>query len=637
MRRSCLLIALILAPLLPQPAAFAANAATKIFSTNFSNAQIEVTPGGVLRYETVTFIMQEMTKWNTYGILLYPSDIFAAMSGDDFLLCSNKMMATADLPFTFMTGQGVASGPNPQQNDVNCADLKAAINSMVEAEQEIQSLGNELTAIVNAGELSTAGETHRPADVGLQTLLVNRVWSGTGSRVLPWPGSTDPATPSPADDAVKELDDALKEIIPNDGGLDEKVWRFHHGYFRDKREADPALAMYGVNVAEKLRNLAEKLKITGDTNKVGGGEYVTPKLTTPNVSLWARADDLGLHWTVPDHMTQFGDLLPAGEYPEYHEYGDALAYPYSYTGPWEPDPETYATPLCSRTSGMLGYLCRPVEEPMENCTDDNDTDIVLKLCTTKVRVTTGGPEICPDFRVLFQDTGAPLEDPANPGKVNAALSPASTKNICDPQNRVLYKDDILSHACYTAFCLAQSMSGHTLVTNRNGTLVNEMTSPYLGCLRQDPQLGLYSELSQVTPISLPRYIGHELVHEFELEYCNNAAKPATGLSGVCTYRENRRANAPLGFLGSTAVSLRNELAGVELDQEIFQNTAMLVGQRVAQEQAAPVITKVIDSFANNVLQTATLLQDLRNAPLTITPCTWTGPFEINDNIPPPAL
>ncbi len=606
MKRTLVIIG-VLAALLPVSAG---AQTTSIFKTFFNQARQEM-PRRLADDRITQYVMKEMTKWGDRGVLIYPSDVLAARTGNDFLLCNDKVTADGKTTLTFLQGGGLSGG-------AGCTEFQSAILSLVESEQDLQKLGNTLLTIANGSELAVADESHRPSAVGISTLLLTRVWSGTGSRILEWPSS--------ANAPLQELEAALAQSTQ----LEEVIWRYHHGYFRDQREADAQLAAYGNELKPIFEKLATALnKISGDPKQVGKGEYVTPKLSIANVSLWARTDDLGLQWTIPDHWPRVGAIKPAGTYPTTNKFGEYLAYPFSYGGSWVPPNSTsFASPLCSRTAGKLGYLCRGVPEPKENCQTGGTDAITLTECETTVRSTASGPDICPDISTLFLDTGIGLGNPDRPDELNPKLSVADKARICSPETRILYKDEVLSHACYVALCVAQSLSGHTLVPGRNSVVANEMSSPFLGCMLPDPQLGLYAELTQMSPFALPPYIGHEATRDYESAYCNTVGLPPNALAGVCAYRENRRANSPLDLLGRTGASQAEELLGVAANQDTIRAQAALIGQRIALDQAMPIYTKQIRSLASIVQETANLLNELRSAPLTQTACPWTGPFPV---------
>lgn len=592
-----------------------ASAQASMFDIFFADALAETRKPVIVDDKLTEFVIREMEDWEQNGILLYPSDIRAAQLNDLGVLCSDKLDYRTFQKLEFDLG-GLTEG-------VGCDSLKNAILSLIDTEVEIGVLGDNLTIIANGGSLAFSDQPNRPANIGFSTLLTTRIWAGTGTAILSWP-----------DSANDHVENRLIPELAEDGVDDDMMWRYQHGYFRQKRENDPDLHAIdldrdgdGYTVGMALEELAGILNIRENayTKK---GEFVVPKMgNLKNVGLWARADDLGLMWIYPNHFMRMHTIEAADEYPEYNEQlGDRLAYPFTYAGNASL-PDDLRSPLCSRSAAGLGYVCRNVPEPVENCASpDTEDELNLIRCDQEERVTIEGPEICHDIDVLFADDGTPLWNPSDPREINPALTSADVENICSPGKKVMYKDEIIGHSCYIAFCVAQSHKGHTLVTNRSPNLVSEATSPYLACMRQDPHLGLYAELAQMTPFALPVYVGHHLAQEYEREYCGITGLPPHPLAGYCGYRENRRFNSPLYTFEATTNNANEELRITQEDQEIYVGDAAVIGYRAALDQWIPVQRKLVGSIAKSIQETATLLRELRRAPLTKTPCPWTGPF-----------
>lgn len=601
--------------LLAGGAAHVSAANISMFDIFFTDALEQTRKPLVVDEKITEFVIHEMESWEENGILLYPSDIRAAQLNDMGVLCTDKLDYRTFQELKFSLG-GLTEG-------VGCDSLRNAILSLLDTETEIDVLGDNLTVIANGGSLAFSDQPNRPANIGFSTLLTTRVWTGTGTNILSWP-----------DAANDHVENRLIPELAEDRVDDAMMWVYQHGYFRQKRENDPDLNAIdldrdgdGYTVGMALEELAGILNIR-ENEYTKKGEFVVPKMgSLKNVGLWARADDLGIMWIYPNHFMRMETIEAADEYPEYDEdQGDRLAYPFTYAGNAS-IPDDIRSPLCSRSAARLGYLCRNVPKPVENCSGaDTEDELNLIRCDEEERETIDGPEICHDITVLFKDDGTSLWDPSNPQQVNPALTPADIRHICSPENRVMYKDEIIGHACYTAFCVAQSHSGHTLVTNRSPNLVSEATSPYLACMRQDPHLGLYSELAQMTPFALPSYIGHHLAQEYEREYCAITGLPPHPITGYCGYRENRRFNSPLYTFEATTNNAKEELRITKEDQNIYVGDAAVIGFRASLDQWIPVQRKMVGSIANSIQETATLLRELSRAPLTKTPCPWTGPF-----------
>lgn len=606
MKPSWVLIGIVVAALLPAPVVHATMFDT--FYEESQNASADTKPSERI----AQFVVKEMESWNTRGIQLTVDDIdvalaaaYAAEGGDG--LCDNKVDMAGN-PYTFEFGPASTPG--------TCLALRASILSVLNAEREAEELGSDLMTIASSSELAVADEPHRPLDMALYTLLLRRVWSGTGASIIPWDGS--------ADSQFDTLDGHLKALDEED--LEKAVLRFHHGYFRDQREADPRMSGVMDQIGDDLSDLASALGITGDPQAVG--IFATPKLQAKNVALWIRRDDVGLLWIYPTGAFRL-NLRPADEYPEFVNNGESLAYPFAYEGGAPPSGPGIESPLCSRMIGRQGYLCRPLPPTAENCENTDDgSNITLVKCSEEVTETQSGPEICKGFEKLFSDTGLPLQDPANPGRLNPALTKADYAKICSPENKVIYQDDITSNACYVGLCLLQSMSGHTLVPNRNPVLLNEATSPYLACIRPDPQLGLYTEIAEDSPYPLPEYLGVFLVNDFERQYCSKDGDAPQALLGLCAYNDNANAALPI------ANPLVNEQVTAASSQflaargEDFNAIAASVGQRVALNQTIELERKMFAKLAHFIQHIADLFGELKRAPITQSACPWTGMFKI---------
>jgi hypothetical protein len=558
--------------------------------------------------QAMDFVIDEMKTWQGHGIELTEDDIRLAVENNvRDTLCQNKVTTDTGNRIVFVTG-GAAEGES-------CLGLQRDILSLLKAEQEAEQLGTDLLTIANGSELAIANEPHRPFEMGRAALLVERTWIGTGSAIIPWDGT--------ADNEVEALEQRIGALTTSTE-YDTAMLRYHHGYFRDKREQDPTFMGVTNGIGEALKAIADKLKITGDPLAVG--EFATPKLISlGNIALWARGDDLGLLYITPVHFPRL-KIERATDYPTMVPGGEKLAYPFSYRGTTIPTDPNIRSPLCSRTVGRYGYLCRTKPEVDPDCAEDVDDGITLVKCSEETTNTESGPKECTDLENLYEDTGEPLADPAGTGQRNPALVPADLSTICTPDTKILYQDDIVSHTCYIGHCLIQSMMEHTLVPNRNTVLVNENTSPYLSCMRADPALGKYMEVPHETPYIFPAYIGHYLAMDFEREYCVKNGTIPHPLAGFCAYRDNRKSNSPDYQQLFDTVLTRKDALDVETDQETFVSLGAAIGERAALDQALVVERKVFGSFAAFVQQVADLFMELKKAPITTTPCPWTGPF-----------
>ncbi len=557
--------------------------------------------------QVVNYVIEEMKKWGENGIQITKEDVTYALAGTlfngDMGLCVNKKDKNG-AAIEFVQG-GALEGA--------CISLQRDILSLLQAEQEAEQLGVDLLTIANGAELSVADQPHRPVDMASIALLLRRVWSGGGPSVIPWDKDV-------AESEFKKLENDLKSA-----NLDKAVLRFQHGYFRDKAENDPRFSDVEQTIADDLKALADKLGITGDPAAVG--IFTIPKLQgVANVALWARKDDLGLMWIYPTHLYKL-ELKTAGTYPSLKRNSEKLAYPFDYTGSATPA-ALMKSPLCSRSMGRQGYLCRTQPVPPNNCDNTGAADeISLVKCSEKKETKTDGPLICDGFDKIFLDNGTPLIDPNFPGGLNPALTPADVDKVCDPETAVLYQNDVPSHACYVAFCLAQSMNGHSLVPNRNPVVFNEATSPYLACIRPDPQLALYIEIANDSPYPLPPYIGHFLARDFDRQFCSANGNTLQPLSPLCAFQDNESARLPdIAQIFSVVTTAANQ-AEVQTRLSDYNAIAATMGERAALDQSIQLNRKVFARLAHTIKHIAELILQLKKSPLTQTACPWTGPFK----------
>ncbi len=541
------------------------------------------------------YVILSMLKWKKDGILLTSKDIRAAVDQDEAVICDKNKRTVA--------------GENIEFTAATCRELINDIRSLIQSEQEAVLLGEDLMMIANGAELAMSDEPNRPMQMPHIALLLRRVWSSTGAGVIPWKEENDPYI------------DRLKVAIEAESNIDSVVHRFRHGYFRGKREADPTLAGIGDPVKDALLELANALHITEDQNAIG--EFAIPKLGG-NIGVWARKDDLGLYWVYPTRFT-YANILPAGIYPTLVPGGEKLSYPFSYKG--SNAGANTVSPLCSHTTARQGYLCRSLPKGTPNCAPrGSDDNIELTTCSKTTERSDIGPTICKNLVNLYVDDGTPLTAANDFSRLNPALVRADTSQICTPETRVLYQDDIVSHACYIGHCLEQSMNGHSLIPSRNTTLVNEATSPYLACMRTDPQLGVFTEVAKDSPYPLPPYIGHELVQDFEQYFCGLNGSTAHPVLGYCRFRDENRAADPFKNQNRYIAGMMKERFSTVQDQTALEEAAMDIGYKAALTQTLEVNRKVFASLASLVQQIADLLGSLKQAPLTQAACPWTGPF-----------
>lgn len=563
------------------------------------------------------YVIEEMKHWQSDGIKLTIDDIQSVFtsklwtpSGDG--LCQGKRSVIGDRPYTFVHGGGNSAG--------SCLGLLNDIAYLMNTERRMDSLGTDLLSIAGGAEASIADEPAHAVDMASMALILRRVWSGTGASVIPWDGS--------AEAELTKLDNDLAAL--SKGDLDKAILRFRHGMFREQREADPRFAGVQDGILDDLNELASKLGLTGDPEQ--SGVFSVPRLRTENVAVWARDDDLGLFYVYPTHFPRL-KYAPADQYPVLANESEKLAYPFEYSGSTLLDPRI-DSPLCSRLIARNGYLCRPTTAPDINCDNTNNPDNIslVKCGQEKVVRTVSGPRICPDFDRIFNNSPS-LTDPDNPTELNPNLTLADTTKICSPESMVIYQDDIASHACYISFCLRQSMSGHTLIPNRNPVVTNEATSPFLACIKPDPQLGLYTEIVEESPYPLPEYLGVFLVRDFARQYCGVNGNAPQPLAGFCRYNDNDNAVLPLNLYSDNARVIAEQRGAIVYRQQIQGLIATVAGQRAALDQSIDVYQKIFAKLANFIGQTASLLGELKNAPLTKVACPWTGQFTSSPTTP----
>ncbi len=500
----------------------------------------------------------------------------------------------------------------------DCLQLERDIRSVIDGERESQALANDLIAITTSAELSTMDEPHHPIHLGRQSLLIERLLSGTGTHVFPWPTNNANVT-----SLLQKIDGQLAG-----SKRDDFVYRYHYGYFKSLHEADSRFVGTGGTMGNLLKDLAKELGITGDPKRKG--EFITPKLSTNNVSLWARGDDLGLAWIYPEKFFRFQfTRAGSGTYPEFNTSNSgSLSYPFEYAGTgstitWK---SGTTTPVCARSGGALGYLCRKMQG-IKNCQRPFGTsaNVVLAECDEQI-IERKGPEICSGQFPLFSDTGLPFIDPLNSQNINPNLSKAAQGSVCQPDKKISYKDEIIGHACYISSCIAESLSGHTIIPGRNPSILGELTAPFLACARPDPELGIFAELSAPAVYNLPQYVGNELVQDLEVSYCGKNGLAPQLLPALCAYGTSRRTNSPLRTREETVIATDQELRSLHEDQTHLLWQAAGIGERRAIDQALPIYKKIISSFGQNIKELAHLFLELTQAPITKTACPWTGPF-----------
>lgn len=609
--------------LLPQ-AGGAAEEPTGLFETIFEqDAQFDA--GGLPSTQVTTFVIRAMRTWNDRGIILSEKDVEAALNpvpGFEAILCQGKTDASGE-PIRLMLGSEVIDGDS-------CLGLAADIRSLVAREREAESLGQDLLDATSGSELSIADEPNRPVNMAHVAMTLRKIWSSVDLNILPWKNYANDSETGMQE--LKAAVTALEEALKSTKDLDRAILRFHHGYFRDRREENAVWGTDANVIGEKLKVVADKLLIDGEDQSVTG-EFITPHLAVPNVGLWARKDDLGLFWIAPIRFSYVSLDLPTA-YPSIVERGERLAYPFSYEGR-SPD-INLLTPVCNRMVARKGYLCRPLPPETYRCDPpaDHRNDITLTRCEEPtVSTSTHGPAICDGIATIYRDTGEPLIDPSNPGGINPRLVPVPTDEVCVPENlgdgtshKVLYRDDIASHACYIGRCLLQSMNGHSLVPGRNPTLVTESTSPYLACIRQDPRLGLYAETAKPTPYALPLYLGLSLVADMEQAYCGLSGQTAHPLPGLCSLGiDETQETLQSGFFMSL-VTPSSDVVDVERAKIHLPSLGAIIGGHASLEQATELSRKTFLAVAAVAQQTANLLLELKRAPLTTHQCPWTGPF-----------
>lgn len=596
MRTYCFLIGCVLSfgIVLPSHAASSGAAPASVFDMFFAEAGEQLQPLG-LRKPSVDFIIQTMKSWGDKGITLTEADLESAMN-DSLEHCIDKKDA--------------AGAPLDMQNRPACSALTTVIKSLVYAEQEAQRLGDDLLIVAGAGELAIADEAHRPTPIGYKSAAFSAMLKGEGSPLKAWPKDAEPE--------LQAVLMALKQEAAA-GTLDQAVWRFHHGYYRDVTEGDPRLATYGVKVEKALLALATKLGVNPQTTEIS--EFLTPKRTdVPNIAIWARTDDVGVHVIFPTHFPRF-DIQPAKDYPAMRVGGETLGYPYSYARPGAVPPAValYREPLCSRVTGSGGYLCRSVPALPTQCTAQSTGGaITLTVCDEKAQRYSQPPD-CSAVEQLFIDDGAPLST-KTPG-----IDSADPATVCTPDTRILYGDSLIGHACYITQCVEQSARDHSIIGGRNPVVSMEPAWPFLPALRSDPQLGMYTEAGGSALIRpLPEYLGPSLIAEVDRAYCNPSGLPPPALVGLCEYNKNKIAASPLPLIAETIFSgLREEVALADAE-----STPLTVGVsaalRLSLDQTFPLYAASAESLAEIMRGITSLFNELPSAAITRTACPWVG-------------
>ncbi len=573
-----------------------------LFKSIFTGATLgagQVRPLG----DFMNYIKEEFKDWREHGLKLTDDHIRAAIEGT---LC--KTNDESDFVLKDKDDNDILP------NILSCNDIAEAIREFIFREQQMLEFGTELTILTTGSEAAIADEPHRPVNMSVVAVTLRRIWSGSGTSTIPWNTEND--------DLLKELEEALKA----EKDLVRTVYKYHHGYFRSKREDDPRLTDIGNDVGEKLKKIADKLSITGDEKMVG--DFITPAIKVPNVALWATKNDIGIHFIYPIHFSYPIIERASADYPSLVVDGNNLSYPFSYKG--TNAASNTLSPICSKTIGRLGYLCHSNKSTTRLCKDPKDPTKISLIECSKPEDKTGkdhplGPELCKGMNQFFTDAGIPFEDPAHPGTINPNLTKADRAKMCTPERMILYADDIASHACYISFCVAQSMSGHTLIPNRNPVVGNEMTSPFLACLRPDPELGHYSEIPSASLYPIPPYIGPELIADFERKYCLAEGSGPRAVLGLCTFHDDAIARKPMATSLEQGTKILGETYQGAFSQQDVLDLAMVFGLRASLQQTVEVHRKVFGALAGVVDQISSLVMSLKKAPLPLSACPWTGP------------
>jgi len=580
--------------------------AASIFDAFWTNT-LEVMPGSPPSEDSIDFVIESVKTWSYNGIILEKNDVLAALAGNDIKLCTEKKDTTGkDLNL----GLGTAIGGS------SCKSLQQDIIDLVAAERVAEILADDLLSLSISSELVIADEPREVMDIPIVMQGMKRLWQSSGATILPW----DPA----ADEALNHLKDALyaEEDIP------VMMLKFHHGKFRSDKEADPRFDGVGDRVGSALQFLADQLGIDPDTDDVQ--TIIAPPLGVENIRLWLRTDDLGLFWDVPIKEVHPGLIVPE-EYPVYHEQGDRLAYPFFYEGTFNTPPKTLS-PLCSRPMAKLGYLCRPLPEPSSLCKPKDSRAISLVSCPKDpiIKTVEQTTSVCLDTYPIYEDDGStPLYDPNMPGVLNPALSKATPGTICQPEIRVQYPIGILQNLCYTDSCVRESMSGHSLIPGRNPVLAYESMSPYLACIRPDPELGFYSESPNDTATQIPPYLGVDLAIDYIRALCQTTGSVPHPLAGYCAYQDNIRAAVPTTIQADHFGKMAQEQEDVSILQTGVQSLAAISGLRLATSQAVLVHKNALQPLAAFIQQMADLFRELERAPPPDAACPWTGPIRYN--------
>ncbi len=593
---------LLSAILLAATASHASASWGEVYFNFYNAAKEEAQFQSDLSPELMEYVLSTMNNNQNNPMTLSASDVQAALRGEFFTLCQNQSE-------TYTLSQ--------------CTQINEDIRYLVQSEKEIQALADDLLTIANSSELVAGDEAHRPNSFGVQTAAFSVIWTGTGASTLQWP----------EDDAVQDAWDNLEQALQSEGSNIEKVVaRFHFGLFRILREEQAGwteLEPYGDQVRSALEELANVLDITQDNvGKEDLGEYATPTVSTvKNIAVWAREDDIGLNFIYPEHQPRFSVEIPRA-YPIYYSGGTLtggtiLSYPYRYNAEELPElseenvRKNLASPLCSRISGAHGYLCRSVEDASKNCptVPDNDFAIHLITCGERETIINPGITVCSGANLMSQ-----FDVRLNGQVVKPA--PGQNLEVCTPGTFTTFDSSFVTNSCFVGFCLKQSFNEHSLVGGRNPIAVMESTSPYLSCMRPDPQLGMLGELPPVAATVLPQYIGHFAVQAFDHEQCERTGSPP-GVSGVCKYRSNRTFAMPfLSFLASPLNEGQQALT--DQAQAFLKDAATAIGQQYAVNQAVPVYEKLIKSLAQGVNAISDVILELQDAPLSTVACPWSG-------------
>lgn len=554
----------------------------------------------------------------------------------------------------------------------SCAEFFAKIKEVIGREELVRTVGRDLQALTTGYELPVDGMPGRALDFSSRYQGIISIWqTGTGGNiaevgtgVLVRTKLIDEQTMGPLVDALRT---ALMQVPEHERAA--VIWRYQHGlrfilgqriasfgvppllpFHREALPSDPHNGLNTErqdlfrrwngsngtsNVEKALINIWNALpKNPLDTTQfdppldrkeivlfIFGKEFLEQHMPE-NVILWARIDgdpatgwpwgDIGLHWQFPQEPA-LPALIGVND-------GQILG------GRYPPDPTAQPEPidglgLCTHPFPAQGYLCRDrIKTAGEKCDESNQppfqtNQITLMRCQQNVNATAKttalGPDICADtpWRI-------PTTVPGN------ASSSSSSRPVCDPSERILYRNTIGNNACYIGACVEGSIEYHRLISGRNSFTVEGEAYPWDPLMTPEPLRAPILQIPPVTIATIPRYRPQLLLQTLDIALCQSNGLPPRTPPALCLF-DIRRA---LSYPGNDYPTLFKRLLMQGKEQyeptKGIEYMGAAIGARMATSLYANYLRATTRSLADIIGIASTLLTSIKETTFPDTMCKF---------------